>query len=264
MATLTIAGNASAAPPAYGACSAYVVEHLSTKVLLDCGPGSLANIRAATSVHELDAVFISHMHTDHFLDLLALNVALWTEEGHRTVGGARWRLPVYLPPGAFATLDAVFKALTVNVTGTNAARYSEALDCREYDPEETIRAGEIVVSFVGPTKHSTTDYGMRVRAGNGLLGYTGDTARCDAAVEVGRDAGLFLAECTLLDVGRASDTHTSAGELGEMASLAGSERLLATHFIDHSGAFRAGATERLAAATRVPFELVTLGQVFEF
>ena len=264
MATLRIAGNASAAPPPGGACSAYLVEHEGTRVLLDCGPGSLANIRAATSVHDLDAIFISHMHTDHFLDLLVLNVALWTEPGQRMASGARARLPVYLPPGALATLDAAFKALTVNVTGTNAARYAEALDCREYDPAETIPAGELSVSFVGPTKHSTTDYGMRVRAGNGLLGYTGDTAYCEAAIQVGRDAGLFLAECTLLEPGRASDTHSSAPELAAMATAAGCERLLAMHFLDHSTLFREQAAARLAAGTRVHSLLVSIGDVFEF
>lgn len=266
MSSLQIIGNASAAPPPNGACSAYLVWSPAATVLLDIGPGSLGYLRAATSVHALDAIFITHMHTDHFLDLLALNVALFTEPGPRTEHGARWRLPVYLPPGGFETVDACFKALSRGVSGTNAARYAEALAVREYDPAETITVADQAVTFIGPTKHSQADYGMRLQVvGGGLLGYTGDTARCDAAVEVGRGADIFLAECTLMTPGPASVTHTCADELVEMALLARPGQLRATHFLDHSPSWRAELARRLErdlGATET--SVVSRGDIYDF
>ncbi len=265
MPSLRILGNASAAPPANGACSAYLVEARDTKVLLDCGPGSLARIRAATDVSELDAIVISHMHTDHFLDLLAMNVALRTQEAGRAVGGAPWRVPLYLPPGGLETLEACFAGLATNVSGTTAARWRDSFDAREYDPAETLVAGPVSVTFVGPTKHSQLDYGMRLECGGRVLGYTGDTAFCEAAIEVGRGADLFLAECTLMDAGRASDTHTCAAELATMARAARPGRLLATHFLRHDEPWRAELSKRLTEGMdATEHHLVALGDVYEF
>lgn len=137
MATLAILGTSSGAPEADAGCASYLVTHEGTSVLLDCGPGTLGSPRAAVGVHALGGVFISHMHSDHFLDLVALNVALWTEPLPAGASG-RQRIPVFLPPDGLATLTAVFQALTLNVSGSTATRWADALDCREYAPGEAI------------------------------------------------------------------------------------------------------------------------------
>lgn len=227
MATLTVLGTASGAPVAESGCSAYLVRHAGTSVLLDCGPGSLGPLRAAAGVHELDAVVISHLHSDHVLDLVPLNVALLSEPAV----GTRRRLPVFLPPGGLAMLAATFQALTVNVASTLAARYTEALDCREYAAGETLRIGALEVTLVGPLRHATLAFGMRVRAGANVLAYTGDTAPCDAADALARGADVLLAECTYPEPGtHPAALHTSAVELGAYAERAGCASLIATHF----------------------------------
>lgn len=264
MPTLTILGTASAAPPAGGACSAYLVADTGGKVLLDIGPGSLAHIRGAVDVHDLDAIFISHMHTDHFLDLLAFNVARLTQPGMRTSGGAPVRLPVYLPPGGKATVEACFAALQVNVSGTMSARYAEHLDLIEYDPAATVAAAGFEVSFVGPTKHSQLDFGMRIHGGaGGVLGYTGDTAFCEAAIDVGREATIFLAESTLVERGPASETHTSAPELALMAEAARPAQLVATHFLGHGAAYLEGISAGLRDVS-MPATLARIGAKYDF
>jgi len=73
-ATLSIIGNSAGIPAPGGACSAYLVQTPATKLLLDCGPGALPRLRTQLRMREIDGIVISHMHTDHFLDLLALNV----------------------------------------------------------------------------------------------------------------------------------------------------------------------------------------------
>lgn len=265
MAKLTVLGTSSGAPHAGGACSSYLLEQTASRILMDLGPGSLANLRRSTEVHDLDAIFITHMHSDHFLDLLPFNVARATAPGRRMVNGAPWRTPLYLPPGGLGTLAACFEALQVNVRGSTAARWVENFDTREYDPTETIRIGDIDVSFVGPTKHAQEDYGFRLKLGNGVFGYTGDTAFCEAAIEVGRDAGVFLAECTVLEPGtHYSETHTSVPELAAMAEAAGCERLLVTHFSDNSEAWLQDLEQRLRALYKKPFAVVRPGDEFEF
>jgi ribonuclease BN (tRNA processing enzyme) len=259
---LIVCGNASSAPPAGGACASYLPQTGASKTLLDIGPGSLANIRTTTAVHDLDSIVISHMHTDHFLDLLALNAARLTEAGERTEHGARWRLPVFVPPGASETVAACFQALQVNVSGTTAARWQENLDVRDYNPAESLSLNDLRIDFVGPTKHSQLDYGRRITTGERVLGYTGDTAFCDAAIEVGRGADLFVAECTLMEPGPQSSTHTCASELIEMTRAAKPARLLATHFINHTEGWRNALESRLNAGLEAtPFAIASSSEL---
>lgn len=263
MATLTVIGNAASAPPAMGACSCYLVEAAGTRIVLDLGPGALPRLRAATEVRALDAIFISHMHTDHWIDLLALNVAFWTEEPRAAEGELR-PVALYLPPGGLALVDEAFGVLSRGVPGTMAGRWRQAFAAREYDPGEIVRCGPLAVSFVGPTRHATTNYAMRVDSGEGVLAYTGDTAPCREAVEAGGGASLFLGECTLLEPGPQSETHTAAAELGAMAREAGAARLLATHISRQDGAWRAQLLSRLAPAFGGPVEVVHLGDTWGF
>lgn len=264
MAKLHICGNASASPPAGGACSAYLVETPAAKVLLDIGSGALGKLRLVTGVHDLDALFISHMHSDHFLDLLALNVARFTEAGERMERGTRWRLPVWVPPGALATIEACFAALQVNVSGTMSARWRENFAVREYAPGDAVAVADATVAFVGPTKHAQADYGMRLTAGGRTLAYTGDTAYCQAAIEIGRGADVFLAECTLMEPGSASNTHTSVPELAVMATAARCTQLLATHFTRHDESWLAEMSARLGRDLAMPHHIARPGAVYDF
>lgn len=57
-----------------------------TRLLLDCGNGALANLTRATDLAALDGIFISHLHPDHFVDLVAMAYALrFHPEGPLTV-----------------------------------------------------------------------------------------------------------------------------------------------------------------------------------
>lgn len=255
--TLFAAGNSGASPPAGGACSSYLLAAGETNIVLDIGPGSLPHMRTQIGVWDIDAIFISHMHTDHWLDLLALNVALFTQDGGPAAQGRK--IPVYLPPGGRETLAAAFAGLATGVQGTNASRWEQALDATEYDPARPVTIGDFEVRFVGPMKHATLAYGMRATANGITVGYTGDTAYCPQAVEVGRDADVMLAECTELEKGAWSETHTTAAELGELAAEAKPRLLLATHLSQTDAAYRQQVRERVRRGWHGPLEVVTIG-----
>ena len=67
---ITVLGKSPAWQDADGACSGYLVEGGGQTVLLDCGPGVFAKLRAAVDYVDVDAVVISHLHADHILDLV--------------------------------------------------------------------------------------------------------------------------------------------------------------------------------------------------
>ena len=60
------------------ACTGYLVQSGGTNVLLDCGPGAIANLQRHLDLRALDAVVITHSHPDHWVVLPVLrNIWKW-------------------------------------------------------------------------------------------------------------------------------------------------------------------------------------------
>jgi ribonuclease BN (tRNA processing enzyme) len=75
---VTVLGCSGTYPGPDGACTGYLVQGGGTNVLLDCGPGVLANLQRHLDVHDLDAVVITHSHPDHWVELPVLrNIWKW-------------------------------------------------------------------------------------------------------------------------------------------------------------------------------------------
>ncbi len=68
-----------------GACSGYLVEDGDTCILVDCGSGVFSKLRRVRDYVDVDAVVITHMHPDHFFDLVPYACAL--TYGPRGTGG---------------------------------------------------------------------------------------------------------------------------------------------------------------------------------
>lgn len=74
--------------------SCYVVEYTGTAVALDMGQGSFAALASVRDPAELAAIFISHLHPDHNIDLLPLRHYL--RYGRATPGSMALHPPVDL------------------------------------------------------------------------------------------------------------------------------------------------------------------------
>src|SRR3954469_16782810 len=73
---ITVLGKSPAWQDANGACSGYLVEEDRVCLLLDCGNGVFSKLRRFRDYTGVDAVVISHLHADHFLDLVPFAYAL--------------------------------------------------------------------------------------------------------------------------------------------------------------------------------------------
>ena len=73
---LTVLGNNGPYPSAGGACSGYLVTEEDTKILIDCGNGVLSNLQKFTKHEDLDAVILTHLHSDHMSDMMVLRYAI--------------------------------------------------------------------------------------------------------------------------------------------------------------------------------------------
>jgi ribonuclease BN (tRNA processing enzyme) len=205
-----------------GASSAYLVRNESTAVLFDIGSGAVAKLQLAIEYSRLDAIVISHMHADHFFDLVPLRYALKYGERRRQA-----RLPVWLPPGGRPALDALRKAVSHDAPGDF---FDATFDVNEYDPDKPLDIRDLRLRFCH-TLHYVDAYAVRVHCANGSLTYSADTAPCDAVVELARNSSFFLCEAALgLATEEGARGHCCALEAGEMARAAGVSHLVLTHY----------------------------------
>ena len=65
---LTVLGSAGTYPVRGRPASGYLIEHEGTRVWCDAGPGTMTELPVAES--DIDAVFVSHRHPDHRLDVI--------------------------------------------------------------------------------------------------------------------------------------------------------------------------------------------------
>ena len=87
---LTVLGKSPSWQDAGGACSGYLIEEGDTRLLVDCGNGVFAKLRKHVDYVDVDAVVISHLHADHFLDLVPYSYALTYAPRQQPVPVPRW------------------------------------------------------------------------------------------------------------------------------------------------------------------------------
>src|ERR671929_118668 len=87
---ITVLGKSPSWQDAGGACSGYLVEEGGTALLLDCGNGVFSKLRRYRDYVSIDAVVISHLHADHFLDLVPFSYALTYAPRQQPLPVDRW------------------------------------------------------------------------------------------------------------------------------------------------------------------------------
>src|SRR5438045_3116411 len=87
---LTVLGKSPSWQDADGACSGYLVEDGDSCALVDCGNGVFSKLRRFRDYATVDAVVVSHLHADHFLDLVPYSYALTYAPRRPPVPIQRW------------------------------------------------------------------------------------------------------------------------------------------------------------------------------
>jgi len=252
---LTVIGAGPAYTNRPGAVgSGYLVSAGSSRLLLDLGHGTFANLAGTIEPSTLTGVAISHLHPDHFIDLVPLRHYLRYEfEPPR-------RLPVLAPGALVERLDALLAQ-----PGFSA----ESLEVSALRDRSIHEFGDLRLE-VRRVTHTDDSYAFRVSstvvAGSGVaaaLVYTGDCGRADDLVPLIRPGDVLLSEVSF-GIGPVSPgaQHLDAEDVGRLAGETGAGRILLTHLL--SGRDR---TATVAAVTRasggIPTQLVDPGDRFE-
>ncbi len=235
---LTILGASAARPNGDDASAGYLVQSDTTSILLDCGAGVVSKLQATYPPHRLDAAVISHLHSDHTLDLVALRYGL-----KYAPPGLAAPIPLHLPPGGaefLARLGAVF------AIGGEAQQdfWGDVLAVREYGDvlarSEPLIIGDLALRFA-PMPHYVPVWAIRVKelTTGRVLTYSADTGPQGTLAEFAAGSDLLLCEATVLEQAPGSDPahwgHLTATEAAEIAAAAGVRQLVLTHVWEELG-----------------------------
>lgn len=215
---LTVVGWSGSFPGPDSPASCYLLEHEGFRILLDLGNGSLGALQRYADIYAIDAVFISHLHVDHCIDLCSYHVA---RKYHPD--GAHHRIPVFGPKGTGARMAAAY-GLPAN------PGMSGEFNFIRHDS----RPAEVGPFTIETTRvaHPVEAYAMKVSVDGRSLVYSGDTGPTEALVELSRGADLALFEASFLDgPGNPADLHLTGGQAADHARRAGVGRLMLTHLV---------------------------------
>ncbi len=230
---ITVVGSGPAAPQPDTPGSGLLVRAGDDHLLVDCGTGTASRLRTILDPRALRAVVVSHLHADHYLDLVALRYH-WPWAGQ-----PEGRLRVLLPPGGEARLAALAEAIS-----ESRSFFSQAFDVREYDPGRELCVGALRLAFI-PGRHYIPAWGVSVvgPAGERFV-YSSDTGPNPDLAEAARGADLLAIEATLEDVAEDVEErgHLTLDEALATARRAGLDRVLITHYPSERRAAMAAAT----------------------
>jgi len=254
------AGTAGSVPTARRGLPAVLIRAGGTRLLIDCGEGTQQQLLRSTGLADLDAIFLTHYHLDHWLGLVGmLKTFDLRDRDHR--------LAVYGPPGLgglFATLKPV------------VGRLGYALDLIELDPHDEVEFDHFTITAF-PVDHRVTAYGYqwaesdrpgrfdadaaqrlgitpgpdfgRLQAGETVDGvrpeqvmgeprrgrrivFSGDTAPCQAVEVFAHEADVLVHEATFMEDERErarATGHSTARQAAEVALAANVRLLVLTH-----------------------------------
>jgi ribonuclease BN (tRNA processing enzyme) len=215
---VTVIGCSPAWPNAGGAQSGYLVEG-DGRLLLDCGPGVLARLRASEGGWpRVDAIAITHFHLDHWGDLVP-----WVFGASFGPGRDVPKPELWLPPGGSDRLRRYGDQMSF------APQLDTAFAVREYVEGEPFRAAGFDVTALRLEHYSELTFGLRVSNHSSTLAYSGDTGPSGGLADLARNADVFLCEATLGEPEPAERGHLSEDEAVDAFRASGAKRLVVIH-----------------------------------
>ena len=224
--------------------SSNLISTKSTKILVDCGSGVTQRLnQSKNSSADIDALLLTHLHTDHVIDLYQLIISSWHSD--RT---SQWK--IYGPKGTKKFVDKIFLAwkserkLRISY---EKRKSSKALNYKVYEfkKEGFININDIKIKyFEVDHKPVPYAYGFSFFNKNKKLTISGDTRPCESLMLNAQNADVLLHEVFIeYEINQTSglrskktlhnvkEYHTPSNSVGKVAKLSNCKKLVLTHFV---------------------------------
>ena len=192
---LGVKGGPAIAPGAFMPTSTLVQVGGQT-ILVDAALGAAqAIVRAGVALTDLDAILITHMHSDHYLELGPLLHTAWTS-------GLKRPLPVYGPSGLADYWQAFMASMRYDIDTRIADEgrpdFAPLFPLHVIDPAQGLTLGDVrVTAMLNVHPPVIESYAFRLETPDRRVVLSGDTAPMDAMIAFASDADLLVHEVIL-------------------------------------------------------------------
>lgn len=222
-----------------------LLEMSGRRIVIDCGLGvSRGLVETGMSLKELDLIFITHLHSDHVLELGPLIHTAWTT-------GLDHVVTVYGPEGTRAVWAGFLASLAYDIETRIAdegrPNLAGLVEIVEYGPGEIFREADLVVEALRVDHPPVTDcFALKISGSDKTLVFSADTAPFPPLADFARGADILVHEAMLpegLDsiVRRTGNgtrlrehlvaSHSFAADAAQIAMQAGVGMLVLNHLI---------------------------------
>ena len=216
------------------------------KIVVDCGLGvSKGLIDQGMQLRDLSLIFITHMHSDHYLELGPLLHTAWT-------AGLKTKIDVYGPEGITAYWESFLTSMKADIDlrieDEGRPDLRELLTFHVIDAGDVVNTYGVAVSAIRTAHPPLVDcFALSFKTETTHVVFSGDSAPIPEMERFAKDADLLIHEAMLEDalpalmarIGNSTDklmahwlrSHTFAHDAAKIATNAGVKRLALSHLI---------------------------------
>ena len=262
---LVFLGTSGSVPTAKRGLAGTLLRRGGERILVDCGEGTQRQMQRSLGLVQVDSIFFTHFHADHFLGLPGLlktydltererPLTIYGPRGlrdliqsmGRVIGRVGYQLElVEIEPGEAISRDGAevrpypvehsvrafgYALVEAERPGRFDPETAKALGVKEGPDFARLQRGEAVETAKGTTVRPDEVMGES-RPGRTLV-ITGDTAPCHATVEAAQGAELLVHDASFAEeeAQRAADTgHSTVGQAAAVAREAEVKLLALVH-----------------------------------
>ena len=221
-----------------------IISTNKSNILVDCGSGVTQRLNEAKiSLKNIDALFLTHLHSDHVIDLYQLIISSW--HSYRT---KPWK--IYGPIGTKIFVKKIMLAwqderlLRIKYEQRSSVKAFD-IKVKEFRKYGKIKIKDQIIEYFEvdhkPVKYA---YGFNFYNNNKKLTISGDTKPCENLLKYGQKTDLLLHEVFVEDELKSDGKmrtkktlhnveayHTTSSMVGKVAKLMRCKKLVLTHFV---------------------------------
>ncbi len=212
--------------------------------VVDCGLGVTSRlVEVGVKLADLDMIFITHLHSDHLLELGPLLHTAWTTNLHK-------KITVFGPEGTEEYLDHFYQSLSfdINLRIEDEGRpdLRDLVEIREYKEGLILNELPKVTALKVPHPPVEECYALKMENDGWKVTFGGDTAFFPPLMDFARDSDILIHEAMLESAieelikltnmaNRLEQhlfaSHTPVKDVGRIAHGAGVKLLILNHLV---------------------------------
>ncbi len=225
--------------------SSSVVEISGRPYIIDCGLGVTRQfVEAGYTLADVHTILLTHLHSDHCLELGPLLHTLWCSAPKRTV---RIHGPNRTSELVGKFLESIAYDIGVRMADEKQKDPSDMFDVTEYSEGKVLQDDLVEVTALQVVHPPVETYSLKLQTAEKTVVFSGDTSYFPPLSDFAAGADVLVHEvmhregtermcARLMDIkpnlmAHMVASHTSGDDVGRIASRAGVKHLVLNHFI---------------------------------